>query len=173
VIDERRVQHLDAGQRGGPEEARGVHAPSRCEIAPGCQSNLVQDGRRRGGYNGGVIDKIEIAALGSPIELREFPLGRFELYRIGGREIGRAIYAPGWRWSVHVAPTAGTPLCEVEHVGLVIAGAAGVKMADGTELVMRAGDFFAIPPHHDSWVIGDAEYVSLHLLGAAHYARPG
>lgn len=27
----------------------------------------------------------------------------------------------------------------------------------------------AVP--HDSWVVGDAPYVSLHFLGADHYAR--
>ena len=114
---------------------------------------------------------LEIVPLGSPIETRTFHLGRFELYRIGGREIGRAVYAPGWRWTEHVRPIAGTDLCEVEHIGLVVSGAAGVKMADGTEAVLKAGDFFAIGPGHDSWVIGDEEYVSLHLLGADAYAR--
>ena len=113
----------------------------------------------------------EIVPTGTPAETRTFSHGRFELYRIAGREIGRAIYAPGWRWSEHVGPVAGTPLCEVDHVGLVVSGAAGVRMADGTELVLRAGDFFAIPPGHDSWVIGDEEYVSLHLLGAGAYAQ--
>jgi hypothetical protein len=29
-----------------------------------------------------------------------------------------------------------------------------------------------LPPEpHDSWVVGDAPYVSLHLLGAAKYAK--
>ena len=28
-----------------------------------------------------------------------------------------------------------------------------------------------IPPGHDSWVVGDEPYVSLHLLGAADYAH--
>ena len=37
-----------------------------------------------------------------PDELREFPLGRFELVQIGGMTVGRAEYAPGWRWSEHV-----------------------------------------------------------------------
>jgi mannose-6-phosphate isomerase-like protein (cupin superfamily) len=45
-----------------------------------------------------------------------------------------------------------------------------VKMAGGTELVIEAGDVFAIPPGHDSWVVGEEPYVSLHLLGAAGYA---
>lgn len=46
-----------------------------------------------------------------------------------------------------------------------------VKMRDGTEVELRAGDCFAIGPGHDSWVVGDEPYVSLHLLGAGDYAR--
>lgn len=38
---------------------------------------------------------------------------------------------------------------------------------------MAAGDFFSIPAGHDSWVLGDKEYVSLHFLGAEHYVTPG
>ena len=37
---------------------------------------------------------------------------------------------------------------------------------------MRAGDLFYIPPEpHDSWVLGNEPYVSLHFLGADHYAK--
>jgi quercetin dioxygenase-like cupin family protein len=115
--------------------------------------------------------QFEIVRLGEPDEVREFTLGCFELYRIGGREIGRAVYEPGWRWTEHVRPIAGTELCQVGHLGLVLSGTAGVKMADASERVLRAGDFFAIPPGHDRWVIGDEQYVSLHLLGAESYAR--
>ena len=38
------------------------------------------------------------------------------------------------------------------------------------EGVMEAGDIFAVPPDHDSWVVGDEAYVSLHFLGADAYA---
>ena len=118
-----------------------------------------------------MIDQLEIVRLGSPHELRTFPLGRLELYRLGGMELGRAVYQPGWRWTEHVGPQVGTALCEVEHVGLVLSGEAAVKMADGSERRLRAGAFFAVPAGHDSWVVGDQEYVSLHLLGAGTYAR--
>lgn len=57
-----------------------------------------------------------------PDEVRRFEKGRFELVRIGGMTVGRASYEPGWKWSVHVAPLAGTALCRVEHVGLVVSG---------------------------------------------------
>jgi hypothetical protein len=45
-----------------------------------------------------------------------------------------------------------------------------VKMDDGTELVMKPGDLFHVPSGHDSWVVGDEPYVSLHFLGADDYA---
>jgi quercetin dioxygenase-like cupin family protein len=118
-----------------------------------------------------VIERLETVNLNQPEKTREFPLGRFELFRIGGSSIGRASYEPGWRWSEHVAPTAGTELCEVEHLGMVVSGRAAVRMADGTERVLGPGDLFAIPPGHDSWVVGDEPYVSLHFLGADEYAR--
>lgn len=105
-----------------------------------------------------------------PDETRVFEKGKLELVRIGGMTIGRASYEPGWRWAEHVSPTAGTPLCEVEHVGMVISGRAMAAMKDGTEVELSDGSLFYVPPvPHDSWVIGDEPYVSLHFLGADQY----
>ncbi len=106
----------------------------------------------------------------SPTEVRTFPMGRFELYRVGPMTLGRATYEPGWKWSEHVGAATGESLCQVEHVGLVLSGAAVAHMDDGTEKVMRAGDFFYIPPGHDSWVVGEEPYVSLHIMGSEEYA---
>jgi quercetin dioxygenase-like cupin family protein len=116
--------------------------------------------------------ELQISRFEQPIESRTFEKGSLDLLNVGGMTIGRASYEPGWRWSEHVAPTAGTELCEVEHVGMVLSGRAAVRMQDGTEFVMEAGDVFAVPPGHDSWVVGDQAYVSLHLLGATSYAAP-
>ncbi|HEY7545879.1 MAG TPA: cupin domain-containing protein [Blastocatellia bacterium] len=108
----------------------------------------------------------------TPDEVREFERGRFEIVRIGGLTIGRATYQPGWKWSEHVAPIAGTRLCEVEHVGLVLAGSAVAAFEDGSKVALTAGNLFYIPPvAHDSWVVGDEPYISLHFLGAEHYSR--
>jgi quercetin dioxygenase-like cupin family protein len=107
----------------------------------------------------------------SPTEIREFEKGRFEIVRIGEMTVGRATYEPGWKWSDHVGPTAGTESCQVEHVGLVVSGRAAVRMDDGTEREMKPGDLFYVPPGHDSWVVGDEPYVSLHFLGADEYAK--
>ena len=107
----------------------------------------------------------------SPDEVRVFEKGKFEIVHIGGMTIGRATYEPGWKWSAHVGPTVGTKSCQIEHVGLVVSGTAVAAMDDGKIIEMRAGDLFYVPPGHDSWVVGDAPYVSIHLLGAADYAH--
>jgi quercetin dioxygenase-like cupin family protein len=105
-----------------------------------------------------------------PVEVRTFEKGRFEVYAVGPMTLGRATYEPGWRWSEHVGPATGESSCQVEHVGLVLGGRAAVKMDDGTEKVMGPGDFFYVPPGHDSWVVGDEPYVSLHIMGSEEYA---
>ena len=102
-----------------------------------------------------------------PDEVREFPKGRFELVRLGGMTIGRATYQPGWRWSEEVGAVIGERFCSVEHVGMVVSGSATAAMDGGETVEMRAGDLFYVPKHpHDSWVVGDQPYVSLHFLGA-------
>ena len=105
-----------------------------------------------------------------PDEVRHFEKGRFELVRLGGVTIGRATYDPGWKWSEHVGKSLGKTSCDVEHVGMVLSGRATAAMNDGRVIEMKGGDIFHIPPGHDSWVVGDEPYVSLHFLGADHYA---
>ena len=106
----------------------------------------------------------------TPDETRTFPKGRFELVHIGGTVIGRATYEPGWRWSTDVGRELGKEACDVEHVGMVVSGRAAVAMNDGETFEIKAGDLFYIPPGHDSWVLGDEPYVSIHLMGAGDYA---
>jgi mannose-6-phosphate isomerase-like protein (cupin superfamily) len=108
----------------------------------------------------------------SPDEVRTFEKGRLELVTIAGQTLGRATYEPGWKWSLHVGPTVGAERCSVEHLGLVLSGHATAAFDDGRVFDLTAGTLFYIPPEpHDSWVVGDERYVSLHLLGAAGYAR--
>ena len=118
-----------------------------------------------------MIDQLLLRRFDKPDEVREFDKGRLELVHVGGMTIGRASYEPGWRWTEHVGPAIGADSCAVEHLGLVVEGRAAVRMDDGTEIVMEPGDVFAVPGGHDSWVVGDEPYVSLHFLGAAAYAK--
>jgi quercetin dioxygenase-like cupin family protein len=108
----------------------------------------------------------------APDEVRVLTKGRFELVRLGDLTIGRATYEPGWRWSLHVGPAVGAQRCLVEHVGMVLSGTAAAAFDDGRIYELKAGELFYIPPvPHDSWVVGDKPYVSLHFLGADKYAK--
>lgn len=118
------------------------------------------------------MDDMTLKRFETPDEVREMSKGRFELVRLGGMTVGRATYEPGWKWSVDVGPLTGATRCTVEHVGMVVSGRATAAFDDGRVIEMRAGELFYIPPvPHDSWVVGDELYVSLHFLGADHYAR--
>lgn len=108
----------------------------------------------------------------APDEVRVFEKGRLEVVRIGGVTIGRASYEPGWKWSLHVGPTVGAALCAVEHVGMVLSGTATVAFEDGRVVELVEGALFHVPAvPHDSWVVGDRRYVSLHFMGADQYAK--
>lgn len=108
----------------------------------------------------------------APDEVRHMEKGKFEVVHIGGMTLGRATYEPGWKWSEHVGPERGQTLCPVEHVGLVVSGTATAAFEDGTVQELTPGTLFYIPPTpHDSWVVGDEPYVSLHFLGADRYAK--
>ncbi len=113
--------------------------------------------------------EFQIKRFEKPDEVREFDQGRFEVVHIGGLTLGRASYAPGWKWSEHVGAAKGEQSCRVEHVGLVLSGRAMIAMDDGSRIEVSAGDVFWVPPGHDSWVVGDEPYVSLHLMGAEEY----
>jgi quercetin dioxygenase-like cupin family protein len=118
------------------------------------------------------VDLAVLKQFDTPDETRQLVKGKFEVVHIGGMTIGRATYEPGWKWSEHVGPGVGSSRCTVEHVGLVLSGAATAAFDDGRVIELRAGQLFYIPAvPHDSWVIGNELYVSLHFLGADSYAK--
>lgn len=115
--------------------------------------------------------KIEIKNLDAADEVRPIEKGMIELCTVGGLTVGRASYEPGWKWSEHVGAATGEEWCEVEHVVLVVQGRMVVAMREGERVEIGPGDLCFIPPGHDSWVIGDERYVSLHFAGTEEYAR--
>jgi hypothetical protein len=147
--------------------------------------------RRRGDFTGSVTEcsnnaadqlyysrwrktmlEVILKRFDNPDEVRLFEKGRFEIINIGGMTIGRATYEPGWKWSQHVGSAPGTSFCEVGHVGMVISGRATAAMKDGEVHELGPGTVFYVPPvAHDSWVIGDEPYVSIHFLGADQYTK--
>src|SRR6266403_2376183 len=144
--------------------------PARCGLRlPAPWLSLTSpriDARMSSGQIAVILKRFE-----SPDEVRVLQKGRFELVHLGRMTIGRATYEPGWKWSEHVGPGVGATRCNIEHVGLVLSGTATVAFDSGSVFELRAGELFYVPPvPHDSWVVGDEPYVSLHFLGADYYA---
>ena len=106
-----------------------------------------------------------------PDETRTFERGLVELIDIAGTQIGRLTLQPGWRWSDHVKPIAGTDLCEAPHFQYHVQGTLRIQMADGSELDAGPGDVTALPHGHDAWVVGDEPVVVVDWWGASNYAK--
>lgn len=115
------------------------------------------------------MDEMVLKRFQQPDETSSFEKGRFDTIGIGGMTLGMATYEPGWKWSEHIGALSGKKWCATEHVGIVLSGVGAVSFPDGTVKEMRKGDAFHITGEHDSWVIGDEPYVSLHLVGAKEY----
>jgi quercetin dioxygenase-like cupin family protein len=98
--------------------------------------------------------------------------GQVDLVNLGDGVVGRATFQPGWKWSDHVKPIAGTPSCQAAHVGYVLSGRQRILMDDGSELDISAGDVVSIPSGHDGWTIGNEPCVILDFVGMANYAKP-
>ncbi|HEY9373223.1 cupin domain-containing protein [Streptomyces sp.] len=97
--------------------------------------------------------------------------GRLDLIVTDGGPVGRAVFEPGWQWSKHVKPLAGTDSCMSHHVGYVVSGRMKVVMDDGTTGDLGPGDFLDVQPGHDAWVLGDEPCVALDWVGFGGYAK--
>lgn len=111
-------------------------------------------------------------SFGKPDEVREFPLGRLELVKIGDATIGRGYFKPGWKWSTSVQPIAKTHSCEAAHFQYQLAGTMQVRMDDGSEYTTKAGDVVLLPSGHDAWVVGDETVIVVDFQVMVDYAKP-
>ncbi|MFD1212634.1 cupin domain-containing protein [Arthrobacter sp. GCM10027362] len=112
-------------------------------------------------------------SLNEPEETRPFEdgKGRLDLVNVEAGGVGRAVFEPGWQWSKHVKPIAGTDSCQAAHAGYVLSGRLKVVMDDGEENEFVAGDYMSVPPGHDAWVVGDEQCVIIDWQGYADYAK--
>jgi hypothetical protein len=125
-------------------------------------------GRRRLGDE---MQQTEHRSFEQPDEVREFPNGRAEILKVGGDDIGRLVFQPGWRWSTDLRPSAGTDSCTAPHFQYHLAGQLAIQMDDGEEFVAVPGDVTSLPSGHDAWVVGDEPVVVVDWFGASNYAR--
>jgi hypothetical protein len=118
------------------------------------------------------VTALEARSHDTPDETRTPPKTRVEVVRLTGHTIGRFTFEPGWRWSECVKPVVGTDSCQNGHVGYAVSGLLRVRLDDGTEGTIGAGQSYTIPPGHDAWVEGEEPFVGIEVMSAEQYARP-
>jgi hypothetical protein len=116
------------------------------------------------------VDTLQVKSADYPDEVRGPDKTRVEVVRLEHCTLARLRFEPGWRWSQCVKPVVGTDSCQVSHVGYAISGTIRVRLQDGTEQTIKAGDFYTIPPGHDGWVVGNQAFVGIEIMSAEQYA---
>ena len=118
---------------------------------------------------------ITVRSFDTPDETKTPPKAIAEVMRLGESLVGRLTVEPGWRWSEHMGPIAGTDSCQARHLGVMVSGTIHIVHEDGSESDAHAGDVYSIEPGHDAWVLGDEPAVALEFESAGIYAeaRPG
>ena len=97
--------------------------------------------------------------------------GQLEVVDTGTGMVGRAVFEPGWKWSEHVKPIAGTDSCQAPHMGYVLSGRMKIVMDDGREDEFGPGDVMIAGPGHDAWTVGDEPCIAVDWQGVADYAK--
>jgi hypothetical protein len=116
--------------------------------------------------------KLQVKRGAAPDESRAFAgHGHADIHNIGEAVVMRAVFEPGWKWSNDVGPIAGTKSCQAAHLGYVLSGRMRIRMDDGSEAEVGAGDFLRVAPGHDAWVLGDEPCVMVDFGEIGAYAR--
>ncbi len=117
------------------------------------------------------VDRFEVKSADAPDETRTPPSTVVQQVTVGGHALARIRMKPGWKWSDNIRPIVGTDKCQLSHVGYALEGSLTVQTADGDQRTINAGDFYSIPPGHDAWNGGGADFVGLEIVSAAEFAR--
>ena len=115
---------------------------------------------------------IESRDFSAPDETRTPDKTTVELVTVGGGQIGRYTFQPGWTWAECIKPVVGTDSCQTEHVGYVVSGSLHVTHEDGSEGDVKPGEVYRISPGHDAQNVGGEPCVVVEFQGAANYAKP-
>ena len=118
------------------------------------------------------VTKLQAKSHSSPDEVRTPHKTRVEIVHLEGFTIGRFTFEPGWRWSECVKPVVKTEQCQLSHVGYAVAGQLTIRLKDGTQKTLVAGESYTIPPGHEAWVEGKQPFVGIEVLSADVYAKP-
>ena len=113
---------------------------------------------------------VELVNFDEPMETREFERTVRGSTGPGRHTLGRATYEPAGAGR-STSPTAARPGARSSTSVSCSAGGRKDEGRDGVRDEDRRLLSY-IPPGHDSWVVGDELYVSLHIMGSEDYATP-
>jgi hypothetical protein len=117
--------------------------------------------------------KAQVKHEGSQDETRPFAAkGHVDVHKLDRGMVMKGVFEPGWKWSEHVKPIAGTNSCQASHCGYVLSGRMKIVMDDGSSIDVGPGDFFEVAPGHDAWTIGTDPCVMVDWGGYEGYAKP-
>jgi class 3 adenylate cyclase len=112
------------------------------------------------------MPRLQVKTFADPDERRAFPMGHAEVVNLDESTVGRSQWEPGWRWTTHLAPVAGTASCQVHHLGLSVSGRLRVETDAGDSIDIPPDSIYEIPPGHDAWVVGDEPWVTVEWTSA-------
>jgi class 3 adenylate cyclase len=112
------------------------------------------------------MPRLQFKTFADPDEVRSLPLLSAQIVTLDESTVGLARWEPGWRWSTHLGPIAGTSSCQVHHLGYAISGRLRVTTDDGQTLEIPPGSAYEIPSGHDASVVGDEPFVTLEWTSA-------
>jgi quercetin dioxygenase-like cupin family protein len=116
---------------------------------------------------------LETNNFNTPDETRPFAdKGAAEIVALGEGSVMKARFEPGWHWTEHLGPIAGTETCESPHLLYVLTGRMRVRMNDGTEGTVGPNEVARIEPGHDAWVVGDEACTLVDFGASPSYAKP-
>ncbi len=117
------------------------------------------------------VTKFETKSHGTPDEVRQPEKTKLEIVRLEGFTLGRFNLKPGWKWSQCIKPVVNTESCQLSHVGHALSGSITVRMNDGVQKTIKAGESYTIPPGHDAWVEGKENFVGIEVMSAEEFAK--
>jgi hypothetical protein len=123
-------------------------------------------------WGGSAVADLEIKNVTEPDETRPFAAkGNAAVVNVAGHPVLYGTFEPGWRWSEHLKPIAGTDSCQATHLLYCLSGRMRVETSSGEQGEIGPGDVAAIEPGHDAWVVGDESCVAVDFGGYAQYAK--
>jgi class 3 adenylate cyclase len=112
------------------------------------------------------MSRLQTKPFDAPDETRSLPLADMSLFHLDEVAVGLGVWHPGWRWSEHLKPTAGTEWCENHHLGYAISGQLEVVTEAGERQIIHGNSAYEIPSRHDAWVVGDEPFVTVEWSSA-------